>query len=84
MREPNCSDFFCPHYDKCIICKENIMHEDLTGFKYRTMYCLRGKESYSKCSRFEIINAYGIQAPVTILPDTDLKQINVENLLLCG
>jgi hypothetical protein len=60
----------CPNIDDCPVYQNNVIHSEMVGLTYRSLYCLQGNKKYKACKRYLAINRFGKQVPRNILPNT--------------
>ena len=63
----------CPNIDDCPVYQNNVIHSEMVGLTYRSLYCLQGNKKYKVCKRYLAINRFGKKVPRNILPNSVIR-----------
>ena len=42
----------CPILEDCSVYLNNVIHNEMVGLTYRSLYCLQGNKKYKTCKRY--------------------------------
>lgn len=60
----------CPNIDDCPVYLNNVIHSEMVGLTYRSLYCLQGNKKYKTCKRYLAMNRFGNKIPRNVLPNS--------------
>jgi len=61
---------YCPLLEDCTIYLNKVVHNEMVGLTYGSLYCRQGNKKYKSCKRYQACIKLGKQVHRMVLPNS--------------